>query len=86
MTKQELPALPPNLGAMVVRHLAQAEDHVALSRVRIARQTEIVAELERGGHEQAAQTARELLATFEDTLQSHLDDRERLLKELDALD
>jgi hypothetical protein len=51
--------------AMIERHLAQAEGHVALGESHIARQIQIVTELERDGHEQTAIIARQLLATFE---------------------
>jgi hypothetical protein len=71
--------------AMVVRHLAQAEEHVLLGASHIARQKEIVAELERDGHADAAITARDLLATFETTQASHVTDRDRLRAELAAL-
>lgn len=50
---------------MIERHLAQAETHVVQSESHLARQIEIVDELERDGHGDAAQAARELLATFE---------------------
>jgi hypothetical protein len=46
------------------------------------RQKEIVAEMENDGHADAAQSARELLATFEWTQQSHLADRDRARAEL----
>ena len=70
--------------AMIEGHLAQAEAHVAQGESHIARQKEIVAELERDGHPDAAQSARELLATFEMTQKSHLDDRDPLRAELAA--
>ena len=81
----ELPT-SPKMRAMAVRHLAEAEKHAALAQEHVIRQMEILAELERDGYEQAAHTARELLATFQDTLQSHLEDRDRLRAEVAALD
>lgn len=69
---------------MIERHLAQAEAHVAQGEVHLARQREIVSELERDGHDEAALTARDLLATFEQTQQSHVEDRDRLREELAA--
>jgi len=65
---------------MIERHLAQAEEAVRLGRSHIARQIEIVAELERDGHD--ATTARELLRTFEDLQVQHEGHRDRLLAEL----
>jgi hypothetical protein len=61
--------------AMIELHLAQAETHVAEGDAHLVRQREIVAELERDGHNEAPKSGRELLATFEQTQQSHLDDR-----------
>lgn len=69
---------------MIERRLAEAEDHVAVGEKHIARQKDIVAELERDGHAEAAQTARDLLATFEITQKAHIDDRDRLRAELAA--
>ncbi|MET0407234.1 MAG: hypothetical protein ABW006_02570 [Hyphomicrobium sp.] len=66
---------------MIERHLAQAEMHES----HLARQKAIVAELERDGHEEATQAARDLLATFELTQQSHVEDRDRLREELAKL-
>jgi hypothetical protein len=55
-------------------------------RVALAeRQIEIAPELERDGHEMAAETARELLLTFQKTQVSQVTDRDRLRAELAAL-
>jgi hypothetical protein len=70
--------------AMIERHLALAEGHAIRGEGHIARQREIVAEMERDGHVDAAETARELLATFEETQKSHVEDRDRLRAELAA--
>jgi hypothetical protein len=70
--------------AMIIRHLAMAEGHVIQGESHIARQKEIVAELERDGRVEAAETARELLATFELTQKSHVEDRDRLRAKLAA--
>lgn len=59
--------------------LAQAERHVADGEKTVARQREIVARLERDGHD--ASTARELLSAFEESLVMHKADRERLRQE-----
>ncbi len=61
-------------------HLAQAERHVEQGYAIIARQREIVAALERGGHN--AREAIELLADFEDIQKMHVSDRDRLRKAL----
>jgi len=42
-------------------------------------------QLENDGHKKAAQAARDLFATFELTQKGHLEDRDRLRAELDAL-
>lgn len=60
------------------RHLALAETHVIQGEQHIAKQTRILAEMECGGHEKASQQARELLATFELTHTSHVEDRDRI--------
>src|SRR5262249_49810611 len=63
---------------MAERHLAQAERTAALGRSHIERQAQIVAELERGGHD--ATQARELLEIFKGLLQvEHEAHRDRLL-------
>jgi hypothetical protein len=61
-------------------HLAQAERHLVEAEKRVARQREIVAELERAGHRATA--ARGMLAAFERLLAMHLADCSRLRKEL----
>jgi hypothetical protein len=61
-------------------HLAQTEWHIVEAEKRVARQREIVAELERDGHRATA--ARGLLAAFERLLAMHLADRQRLRREL----
>jgi hypothetical protein len=61
-------------------HLAQAERHAVEAYDRVARQREIVAELECSGHQTTA--ARGMLAAFERLLAMHLADRNRLRKEL----
>jgi hypothetical protein len=69
----------------IERLLAEAEYHVLLGERHIIRQREIVAELERDGHEQAAVSARDLLETFEQAQKAHVADRDRLRAELAAL-
>ena len=48
--------------------LAQAERHVREAEERIGRQLEIIAELDRDGHDRMAAKARHLLAIFQQTL------------------
>lgn len=67
--------------AFLRKHLAQAERHVAEGERHVARQQEIVAKLERDGHD--ATTARALLAQFVQTLKGHQADRDRVRDELD---
>lgn len=66
---------------MLERHLAQAEEHIALGEHHIARQRELVAELERNGHDTAE--ARRLLTTFEEMQKMHAADQERIRHELE---
>jgi hemerythrin len=60
-------------------HVAQAERHVAEGEQHVARQREIVAELERDGHD--AESARQLLKTLEELLAMHIADRDWLRSE-----
>ena len=63
-----------------LRHLARARQHVAAGEQHIARQTRLVAELERDGHDVTA--ARRLLAQFIVIQSMHIEDCERLEREL----
>ena len=67
----------------LTRHLAQAEAAVALGRKNIARQHEIIAELEQVGHD--AVTAKALLVGFEATQTLHIADRDQIAAEIAAL-
>jgi hypothetical protein len=60
--------------------LAQAREHVATGEKNIARQRQIVAQLERDGHNASA--ARQSLAQFEELQAMHIADRDRIEKEL----
>jgi hypothetical protein len=65
---------------MLQRHLAQAEAHIKTGQKNIARQRELIVQLERDGHDTAsAQTA---LTQFEELQALHIADRERILREL----
>ena len=61
-------------------HLAQTERHIVEAEKRLARQRELVAELEREGRRATA--ARGRLAAYERLLAMHLADRQRLRREL----
>ena len=66
--------------ALVRKHLAQAEIDVAAGTEHVERQREILAELGRDGH--PTTQAEQLLRTFEDSLALHIEERDRLRKEL----
>jgi hypothetical protein len=68
----------------LARHLAQAEARIALGQKHIARQNEIIAELERAGHD--AVTAKALLVVFEATHELHIADHDQIIVEIAALD
>jgi hypothetical protein len=63
--------------------LEMARHHVAMGEENIARLREIIARLERGGHDTSTTT--ELLARFEEIQRLHLADRDRLENELAQL-
>ena len=66
--------------ATLEQHLTLAEMHVAQGIEHIARQRELIAKLRRGGH--SLLRATDTLAQFEDLLDLHIADRDRLLHEL----
>jgi len=66
-------------GALALATLRRAEDHIAEAEAHIRRQREIVADLERDGHDTAL--AKDLLEIFEGTLANHIRLRDRLLEE-----
>ena len=63
-----------------IGHLEQAERHVALGEQHLARQRQIVADLERDGHDTT--TAVELLREFERSQAGHIEDRDHIRAEL----
>ena len=67
-------------GEMLRRRLAQAEGRVAQGYRHLARQREIVRELQHAGHD--AQQARLWLTQFEELHAIYVADRNRLLREL----
>jgi hypothetical protein len=70
--------------AVTARRLALAKRYVEEDALNIARQRRISSDLDRRGRAQAAMSAREHLATLEQTQAVHLVDRDRLQAELDA--
>ena len=66
----------------IAERLTMAERHVAEGRGHIELQQDIVAELERDGHDSTL--ARMLLATLQETQALHIGDRDRLQRELKA--
>ena len=66
-----------------MEHLALAEEHVVLGAKNVARQREIIAELQRDGHDTTQAWA--LLTEFEQLQAMHIADRDRLLGELHEL-
>jgi hypothetical protein len=65
---------------MLREYLAQCRRHVAMGEAHIARQKDIIAELERDGHDSAK--ARDLLRVFEEAQDLHITHRDQLQKEL----
>jgi hypothetical protein len=65
---------------LIREHLAEAEHHVALSDKHIARQIEIIDELERGGH--STHLALDLLDTYRALRATHVAHRDFIRKEL----
>ena len=62
------------------RHLTRVEENVAIGANNIALQRELVAELDRDGHD--GSQAKQMLAQFLDLQTMHVADRDRLIKEL----
>jgi hypothetical protein len=65
---------------MLKQHLAQAEEHIVRGERHLARQRELVSEIERHGRD--SDQARRLLLQFQEMQALHIADRNRLLKEL----
>jgi hypothetical protein len=63
-----------------MENLALAEEQVALGAKHVARQREIIAELERDGHDTTRACAS--LTEFEELQAMHVAERDRLLREL----
>ncbi len=67
---------------MLLEHLAKANEHVLLGERHVRRQRELVAELERDGHDTTG--ARKLLEQFEKLQAMHEADRDRIERELEG--
>jgi hypothetical protein len=65
---------------LVIKHLQQAERHVAEGKQRIERQRELVAKLTAQGHDTSS--AIDLLTVFEQTQAMHIAGRDRIHAEL----
>ena len=66
--------------ALLERNLAVAEKHVLRGEEHVRQQRELVAQLERDGHD--ALLSREILKTFEQSLRMHVENRDRLIAQL----
>ena len=66
----------------MLEHLAMAKRHVAEGEIHLSRQRALIAELDRDGHDTA--DARAILATMLETQRLHVEDRDRILKELSS--
>jgi hypothetical protein len=69
--------------ATLENDLSRAEAHVANGQKRIAQQHEIIAELDREGHDTAP--AKDMLASFERTQAMHVANRDRIAGKLATL-
>ncbi len=65
---------------LLEKHLALAEEHIAKGTRFVARQRELVEELERDGHD--TRQARHTLAQFEQLQALHIAEWDRLRREL----
>jgi hypothetical protein len=75
--------MPPRLDrAELEQHLAEAERHVSEGLDRICHQKEIIAELERGDHHEAALEAHSVLKTLIESQALTVEERDRLRTEL----
>jgi hypothetical protein len=69
---------------VILKHLAQARRHVIIGEIHLARQCELIAELERDGHD--ANEAKRLFAQFLVMQSLHLEDCRRLEQELENIE
>jgi hypothetical protein len=67
---------------IMLEHLAMAERHVASGEGHLRRQETLIGELDRGGH--GTTDACAILATMRQTQELHVQDRDRILRELEA--
>jgi hypothetical protein len=66
----------------MLEHLAMAERHVAEGEIHLSQQKALIAELDRDGHD--TPDAQAILATMLATQRLHMEDRDRILKELSS--
>jgi hypothetical protein len=66
--------------AMHQRHLVEAEQHIATGDRHIARQVQLIADLEAYGYD--TMVARHLLTSFRLLQLQHVDHRDRIFREL----
>ena len=66
--------------ALWEQRLELAERHIVLAERMVASQEQVVAQLQRDGH--PTQMARRILKAYKDLLELHIEDRDRLKKEL----
>lgn len=64
----------------LLEHLALAERHVKQGEEHVARQIDLIARLEAGGHDTTE--AKRLLGEFQELLAVHIVGRDRLLEQL----
>jgi len=69
--------------ATLHEHLERSHRNVAEGQLHIQRQREVIRRLERSGYD--SRRAHWLLGTFEDLLRLHVQDRDRLVRDLAAL-
>ena len=62
------------------RHLTKVEEQVAIAAQNVARQRELVSQLERNGYD--VSQAKKMLEQFLEQQALHITDRDRLIKEL----
>ncbi|HVY82680.1 MAG TPA: hypothetical protein VG994_16935 [Steroidobacteraceae bacterium] len=70
--------------ALIAAHLALAERHVTEGEHRLQNQRDLLERIRQSGHDTA--TAEDILRQFERIQASHIEDRDRLRRELKILD
>jgi hypothetical protein len=70
--------------ADIESRLAKAEAVISLATGLVRRQKEVLAGLKRRDYQATADLARAVLATLEESLRLHIEDRDQIMRELDA--